>query len=121
MPAQPLPIPTFKYGAGTYYGRGGQYASSIVFCTTPLSGLSGLFNYDPNYIPRNPSARRYSDYVIQINWEQPILSGLISGYRIYRSEAFDSQMSPIGSTTGLNYIDSGLSEKNYYYRIVSVY
>lgn len=46
----------------------------------------------------------------------------VSGYRVWRSNQWDSAMSPIATTTGLNYIDSGLDTNYpYYYRVTSLF
>ncbi len=74
------------------------------------------------YEPRSPYVSQISGTSLLIGWYEPMLSGSIFGYRVYRAESYDAIYSGIGATTSLTYIDSGLSQDiNYYYRIRSLY
>lgn len=59
---------------------------------------------------------------LNIIWQAPLNTGTIySGYRIWRTTDWGGQFSGIGSTINLNYIDSGLENRSYYYRVTSLY
>lgn len=80
-----------------------------------LSGLSG----DVNYIPRNLTISSSTNSAT-LSWSAPVYT--VSGYRIYRAFDYTETFQPIGYTTSLTYIDSGIEvNRPYYYRITSIY
>ncbi len=67
------------------------------------------------------STRSTSSWKLALTWAAPTLSGSgVSGYRVYRSTD-NSNFSQVGSTSGSNtsFIDSGLSQVDYYYKVVA--
>lgn len=80
-----------------------------------LSGLAG----STDYIPRNLAIAASSNSTT-LTWSAPTKS--VSGYRVYRAFDYTQELQPIGYTTNLNYIDSGVeTNRTYYYRITSIY
>lgn len=82
--------------------------------------ISGYYNSSyQNFAPQNVNVLNDSNNNY-LSWS--ITTGIqVSGYRIWRSDKWDSQLNSIGSTKNTNYTDSGLNNQTYYYRISSLY
>ena len=81
--------------------------------------LTGLYQ-DPVFIPYDLKCLSLNQNELKLTWSAPI-SGIMSGYEIYRSFNDSEALVPIGYVTGLNFIDSGLEQlRTYYYRITSI-
>ncbi|HEX8974347.1 MAG TPA: LamG-like jellyroll fold domain-containing protein [Patescibacteria group bacterium] len=116
-----------------------QPGKNTFYVTAKTSG--GKINYD-NYasvdftysgsapgVPRNPdisdiSIKTTANWKLALTWDEPSDKGAgINTYKIFRSEnnvpclGNSSAYSEVGSTSGTSYVDSGLSQKNYYYCI----
>lgn len=103
---------SFYFGFGMFSET--TMGTSIVFESGQVIPL------DPNFIPKNPKASGVNDSSIMLSWDPPV-SGTMSGYRIWRSSKYSSEMTPIGSTKDTWYIDSGLDVTSHYYRVTSLY
>ncbi len=97
------------------------YASIQFTCDAPAPGPpKNLDIFDV-------SIRETQNYKISLSWDPPDVLGTgFVGYKIYRSERENascsvnmSDFTPIATTTGTAYVDSGLQSKQYYYCVVS--
>ncbi len=83
--------------------------------------LNSYFADDANCTGRNLRALSLSQDTIRLDWDSP-LSGVISGFNIFRAFDIHEELKYVGTTTELNYIDSGIGPKReYYYRITTIY
>ncbi len=73
-------------------------------------------------VPLNPdiadvSVKNSSSWKLAVSWEPPSDSGSgVSVYEIYRSDD-DVSYERVASTTGIAYVDTGLLQKKYYYKV----
>lgn len=117
-------VNSILYDSPTYQDNSFYFGFGM-FSETPM-GTSMIFEsgqvipLDPNFVPKNPKASGINDSSIILSWDPPV-SGTMSGYRVWRSTSYYSQMTPIGSTKDLFYVDSGVNTVNYYYRVTSLY
>ncbi len=110
-----------QYGAGNRYGAGSRYGPGIN-SSQPAVTLSQFFVNDSDKIVLNPYVLSNSPSSLTINWSLPSNVSGISGYRIYRAFDYTQIFTPIGISTSLSYVDSGLQEgNNYFYRIRTIY
>lgn len=83
--------------------------------TSIISGSVNDFNYVPQNALFGQDPNNYKNIVV--SWSAPV--NLVSGYRVYRSNHYDSQFTPIGYTADLKYIDSGVDITLPYYYLVN--
>ena len=85
-----------------------------------ISGYSTGYA-DWSYMPTGVLTTSNSSTSVKVIWGFQTGTLLpIQGYRVWRADTFTSPVYPIGSTTGLEYIDSGLTPmKSYYYRVTN--
>jgi len=96
------------YGGGINYGS---YASVTFTADTSAPGIP--LNSDVSDI----SVKSSSTWRLTVSWNEPSDSGSgVSSYKIYRSTDGDSY-SEVASTTGTAYVDTGLSQVDYYYKV----
>ncbi len=89
------------------------YASVAFTANTPAPGIP--LNVDIVDV----SIKATSSWRLALTWDIPSYAGAgISSYKIYRSTN-NSTFTPIGSSTSTTYIDAGLSQQIYYYRVTS--
>ncbi|HEY5442077.1 MAG TPA: fibronectin type III domain-containing protein, partial [Candidatus Saccharimonadales bacterium] len=63
------------------------------------------------------SVKATSNWKLALSWEPPSDTGAgVSTYKIYRSTN-NSNFINVASTAGTSYVDSGLSQKTYYYKV----
>jgi len=96
---------------------------SVLYDEIILTGSGTILYTSPELIP--PTGIKViplTESSIQIAWCPVITTGItISGYRVWRSNDWESALTSIGSTQDVIYIDSGLERnKPYYYRVTSL-
>ena len=87
------------------------YASVTFTANTPAPGIP--LNLDIADI----STKSTSNWKLALSWDTPSTVGAgIANYRVYRSTN-NISFSSIASTAGTSYVDSGLSQQTYYYKV----
>ncbi len=77
---------------------------------------------DQSKIPKNLSLVQLSSDAMNLKWDHPINIGGISGYNLYSAFTNDLDYELFATTTGLNYIITGLEiNRQYYFSVTSVY
>ena len=88
------------------------FASATFTANTPAPGIP--LNTDIVDV----SIKATNNWRLAITWDQPSSVGAgIASYKVYRSIAPSGTYSLVGSSSSTTYIDSGLSQQTYYYKI----
>ena len=89
------------------------YATAHFSANTPSPGLP--LNVDIVDV----SIKSTSNWRLALTWDVPQNTGAgIASYKVYRS-LDNNKFSPVGSSSSTTYIDAGLSQQKYYYRVVA--
>ena len=65
------------------------------------------------------SIKNTSNWRLALTWDPPTVSGIgISNYKVYRSTD-NSTFSEVGQSSSTTYIDAGLSQQTYYYKVTA--
>ena len=88
------------------------YASATFTANTPSPGIP--LNVDIVDV----SIKSTNNWRLAVTWDEPSSVGAgIASYRVYRSTALNGSYSLIGSSSSTTYIDAGLTQQIYYYKI----
>jgi len=89
------------------------HASAVFTATTPSPGVP--LNTDLVDV----SIKNTSNWRLALTWDQPTYTGGgIATYRIFRSTN-NSTFTQVGTSSSTTYIDAGLNQQNYYYKIAA--
>ena len=87
------------------------YASVSFFANTPAPGIP--LNTDIADV----SVKATNNWRLAITWDEPSSVGAgVQSYKIYRSTD-NANFSVVGSNSSTSYVDAGLSQQKYYYRV----
>lgn len=107
-------------GDNTFYVVAKDEAGNINYATAATVNFTA--NTSAPGIPLNPdiadiSVKATSNWKLALSWEAPADVGAgVAAYKIFRSTD-NSSFSQVASTAGTSYVDSGLSQITYYYKI----
>ncbi len=89
----------------------GSYASTTFTANTPAPGIP--VNVDIVDV----SIKATSNWRLALTWDAPSYGGAgIANYKVYRSTD-NHTFAPVGSSSSTTYIDAGLTQQQYYYRV----
>jgi hypothetical protein len=107
-------------GDNTFYVVAKDEAGNINYATAASTTFTA--NTPAPGVPLNPdiadiSVKATSNWKLALSWETPTDVGAgVSTYRVFRSTN-NSSFTDVASTAGTSYVDSGLSQVTYYYKI----
>ncbi len=107
-------------GANTFYVAAKDESGSINYAS--YSTVIFTANTTAPGIPLNldivdVSIKSTSNWRLAITWDQPTFTGAgVSSYRIYRSTD-DVTFAQVGTSSSTTYIDAGLTQQRYYYKV----
>jgi len=107
-------------GANTFYVVARDESSSINYSSYTATVFTA--NTTAPGIPLNldivdVSIKTTSNWRLALTWEVPTNAGAgIASYKVYRSTD-NTTFNPVGSSSSTTYIDSGLTQQRYYYRV----
>jgi hypothetical protein len=107
-------------GANTFYVVAKDESGNINYSS--FSSVSFTANTPAPSLPLNMdvvdvSIKATSNWRLAVTWDQPAVVGAgISTYRIYRS-ADNTSYSLVGSSSSPSFVDAGLSQQTYYYKV----
>jgi len=117
-------LPTGAYatqpGTNTLYVVAKDEAGNINYATT--GSIDFTANTSAPGIPLNAdvadiSVKSSQNWKLTVSWETPTDTGAgIASYKVYRSTD-NTSFSQIASTSGTSYVDSGLTQQTYYYKV----
>lgn len=89
------------------------YASAAFTANTPAPGMPLDIDI------ADVSVKATESWRLAVTWSEPSSVGAgIASYRIYRSTN-NASFSQVGTSSSTSYVDSGLSQQNYYYRVTA--
>lgn len=107
-------------GSNTFYVVARDEALNINYAT--YASVTFTANTGSPGVPLNPdiadiSVKATSNWRLAITWEPPSVVGAgVASYKIERSTD-DASYSQVASTSGTSYVDTGLSQVRYYYKV----
>ena len=64
------------------------------------------------------SIKNTSNWRLALTWDQPTSGGNVSSYRVYRSTN-NTTFTQVGTSSSTTYIDAGLTQQTYYYKVAA--
>jgi hypothetical protein len=107
-------------GENTFYVVAKDEAGNINYATAAHTTFNA--NTSAPGLPRNVdivdiSVKSTSNWRLALSWDEPEDVGAgVASYKIYRSTD-DVNFSSVASTAGTSYVDSGLTQQDYYYKV----
>lgn len=107
-------------GDNTFYVVAKDESGNINYATaasTTFTANTAAPGMPLNIDVADTSVKSTSNWRLAISWEAPSNVGAgVASYRVYRSTD-NNNFAQIASTAGTSFVDSGLSQQNYYYRV----
>ncbi len=89
-----------------------QYATATFYANTPAPGMP------ENMDIADVSVKATKAWKIAITWQQPSEGGdNVASYQIWRSSDAGATFTKVASTAGISYVDTGLSQLTYQYKV----
>jgi hypothetical protein len=107
-------------GDNTLYVVAKDEAGNINYATADSTTFTA--NTAAPGVPLNPdvadiSVKSTNNWKLALSWEEPAQTGAgVASYKVYRSTD-GSSFSQVASTSGTSYVDGGLTQQTYYYKV----